>query len=170
MACDPRSAQRRLQALLRLLFAVLVGCLFNGAHDGFPRMTLPDYPSSTVSWDTGLKPEMLQALGNLAVVSSQAEELLHQVYWHHAGLNAKSGPIVTDNLNPKRLHEDIIKLASIDASKANIVADLRIVLAARNEITACIGFGRLRQYRQCQLHLTTSVIGSIGQFTDRAES
>jgi hypothetical protein len=92
-------------------------------------MALPDYPPLTVRWDTGLTPEMLQALGNLAVSSAQAEELLHQIYWNHAGLNEQSGPIVTDNLNPKRLQEDILKLVALDRSKANILADLKLLFA-----------------------------------------
>jgi len=92
-------------------------------------MTLPDYPSTTVNWDTGLTGEMLRALGHLTVVSAQAEELLHQIYWHHAGLDERSGPIVTDNFNPKRLEEDITKLAALDKSNANILADLKVLFA-----------------------------------------
>jgi hypothetical protein len=91
-------------------------------------VALSDYPPFTINWESGLKPKMLQALGNLAVVSAQAEELLHQIYWHHTGLNERTGPIVTDNLNPKRLAEDILKLAALDKSKANIHADLKILL------------------------------------------
>jgi hypothetical protein len=59
-------------------------------------MTLPDYPSMAVNWDAGLPGEMLRALAHLAVVSAQAEEMLHQIYWHHAGLDERSGPIVLD--------------------------------------------------------------------------
>lgn len=92
-------------------------------------VALLDYPPLTINWESGLKPRMLQALGNLAVVSAQAEELLHQIYWHHAGLNEQTGPIVTDNLNPKRLAEDILKLVALDKSKANIHADLKILLS-----------------------------------------
>jgi hypothetical protein len=92
-------------------------------------MTLPDYPRGTINWDTGLAPDMLRALGNLAVAAAQVEELLHQVYWHYAGLTVETGPIVTDNLNPKRLQEDIIKFASLEKSKANRVADLKVLFA-----------------------------------------
>jgi hypothetical protein len=92
-------------------------------------MTLPDYPPFVINWETGVKGEMLRALGNLAVVSARAEELLHQIYWNHAGLNERNGPIITDNLNPKRLQEDIIKLISLDKTKANILADLRLLFS-----------------------------------------
>jgi hypothetical protein len=92
-------------------------------------VALSDYPPFTVDWNTGLSEGMLRALGKLAVVSAYAEELLHQIYWHHAGLNEQSGPIVTDNLNPKRLEEDIVKLVSFDGTKANILEDLRILFA-----------------------------------------
>jgi hypothetical protein len=92
-------------------------------------VALSDYPPFAVDWNTGLADEMLRALGKLAVASAQAEELLHQIYWHHAGLDERSGPIVTDNLNPKRLEEDIVKLASFDSSKINILADLKILFS-----------------------------------------
>jgi hypothetical protein len=94
-----------------------------------PLVTLLDRPPFIVRWNTGLKPEMLQALGNLAVVSAQAEELLHKIYWRHAGLNVQSGPIVTDNLNPKRLEEDITKFVGLDKTKKNILDDLTILFA-----------------------------------------
>jgi hypothetical protein len=92
-------------------------------------VTLSDYPPFAITWNTTLSGEMLRALGNLAVVSAQAEELLHQIYWHHTGLNEQSGPIITDNLNPKRLEEDIVKLVSLDKAKVNILADLQILFA-----------------------------------------
>jgi hypothetical protein len=90
-------------------------------------MTLPDRPPYVSQWNTGLPPEMLEALGTLAVVSAQAEEFLHQIYWKHAGLDQKTGPIATDNLNPKRLEEDIKKLVRLDAAKANVLADLTVL-------------------------------------------
>ena len=73
-------------------------------------------------------PNLLEAIGHLAVITAEIEETLHQIYWKHAGLNQNSGPIVTDNLNPKRLSEDILKFARLDHAKANIVADLELLL------------------------------------------
>lgn len=90
-------------------------------------MALPDLPPYIARWDTGLEPELLQAIGTLAVVSAKAEETLHKIYWKYTGLDERSGPIVTDNLNPKRLEEDIKKLVGLDASKANVLADLKIL-------------------------------------------
>lgn len=92
-------------------------------------MALSDYPPVVINWNTGLPPEMLRALGTLAVLSAGVEEMLHQIYWHHAGLDERIGPIVTDNLNPKKLEEDIKKLVQLDHSKANILADLKILFA-----------------------------------------
>jgi len=92
-------------------------------------MALPDRPTFVIRWHTGLPDDLLKALGNLAVVSAQIEEVLHRVYWKHAGLTSESGPIVTDNLNPKRLAEDILKFAALEASKAHVLADLKILLA-----------------------------------------
>jgi hypothetical protein len=97
-------------------------------------MALDDYPTTTVNWDTGLSSRMLQLLGNLAVVSAQTEQLLHQIYWHHLGLTDKTGPIVTDNLNPKKLEEDILKIVSVDKEKANIYADLKILFTELRDL------------------------------------
>jgi hypothetical protein len=91
-------------------------------------LTLPDYPRTRINWETGLASELLRALGNLAVASAHAEELLHQIYWHQAGLDERTGPIVTDILNPKRLGEDIKKLVALDPTKANALADLKVLL------------------------------------------
>lgn len=111
---------------------------------------LPDSPPFRVHWDTGLRPELLQALGTLAVVSAQAEELLHLIYWKHAGLNERSGPIVTDNLNPKRLAEDIKKFISLDASKKNILDDLDLLFTE---------FERLNTKRNHYLHWIWEIAG-----------
>ena len=89
-------------------------------------MTLPDRPN--VRWGMHLQPDMLQALGALAVVSAETEELLHKIYWKYANLTEENGPIVTDKLNPKRLSEDIIKLVALDKSKTFIGADLKLLL------------------------------------------
>jgi hypothetical protein len=80
-----------------------------------------------MQWGVDLQPELLKAIGHVAVVTSEIEELLHQIYWKHAGLNSESGPIVTDNLNPKRLSEDILKFVGLNPTKANILADLKIL-------------------------------------------
>jgi hypothetical protein len=92
-------------------------------------MALDDYPVHLLGWKTGFIPDFLQAIGELAVVTAEIEETLHQIYWKHAGLNQDGGPIVTDNLTPKRLSEDILKFARLDPAKTNIVADLKLLLA-----------------------------------------
>jgi hypothetical protein len=85
-------------------------------------------------WNTSIDTGMLTLLGELAVVSAHMEELLHRLYWKHAGLDEKSGPIVTDNLNPKRLSEDIKKLVALDPAKAHILEDLKILLKEFEDI------------------------------------
>src|SRR5260370_42211857 len=92
-------------------------------------MTLSDRPLFVTRWETGVSPEFLQAIGTLAVVSAEIEQQLHLIYWKHAGFNEQSGPIATDNLHPKRLSEDILKFVAIDASKANILADLKTLIS-----------------------------------------
>jgi hypothetical protein len=91
-------------------------------------VSLSDRPPYVTQWGTALQPELLQALGHLVVVTSEVEELLHKIYWKHAGLSEESGPIATDNLNPKRLSEDILKFVGLDKRKANILADLKVLL------------------------------------------
>jgi hypothetical protein len=110
---------------------------------GETAMALDDYPTQLLGWGTGFLPDMLQAIGQLAVVTAEIEQTLHQIYWRHAGLNQDSGPIVTDNLNPKRLSEDILKFARLDPAKANIVADLELLLSE---------FGALNTTRNQCLH------------------
>jgi hypothetical protein len=77
---------------------------------------------------------MLQALGHLAVVTAQIEELLHQIYWKHAGLTEKTGPIVTDNINPKRLMEDALKFTGLDPSRSNVHEDLALIFKEFEDI------------------------------------
>lgn len=95
---------------------------------------LSDRPPNVIRWNTGIEPNLLAFLGELAVVSAHMEELLHQLYWKHAGLDEDSGPIVTENLNPKRLTEDIKKLAALDPTKANVLDDLKILFKEFQDI------------------------------------
>jgi hypothetical protein len=88
-------------------------------------MSLPDRPIGIVRWNIGLSPELLQAIGKVAVVSANVEQLLHLIYWMHCGLTDKTGPIATGDENPSRLTEDIVKLTKLDALKENILADLQ---------------------------------------------
>jgi hypothetical protein len=77
---------------------------------------------------------MLQAIGHLAVVTAEAEELLHQIYWKHGDLDDKKGPIVTDNINPKRLMEDILKFVSLEPSNSRAHHDLKIIFREFEDI------------------------------------
>jgi hypothetical protein len=55
-------------------------------------VALPDRPYHILYWDTGLKPELLQGLGELTVTTAQMEELLHKIYWKYAGLKGDQRP------------------------------------------------------------------------------
>lgn len=121
-------------------------------------MALPDRPPFLVGWRTGLPDELLKALGHLSVISAQIEDSLHRIYWKYAGLTLQSGPIVTDNLNPKRLGEDILKFLAIDGSKISILADLEILM------TELEGLNQRRN--QC-IHWMWSIVGQERpEFTD----
>jgi hypothetical protein len=117
---------------------------------GDHKMTLPDRPPFILRWDTGLLPEVLQAIGNLAVVTALIEQDLHMIYWKHAGLVGEKGPIVTDNVNPKRLAEDILKFVALDPTKVRVLADLRILLKE---------FETLNTRRNQCLHWIWSIVG-----------
>jgi hypothetical protein len=95
---------------------------------------LSDRPIDGMRWNVGVAPDMLGAIGELAVASAHMEELLHQICWKHAGLDEKSGPIVTDNLNPKRLAEDITKFVALDPTKKHIQEDFKILFKEFEEI------------------------------------
>jgi hypothetical protein len=90
-------------------------------------MSLPDRTIGIGRWNTGLSPEILQAIGKLAVVSANVEQLLHVIYWMHAGLTGETGPIATSDLGPKSLTESIVKLVKLDPAKANILSDLQLL-------------------------------------------
>ncbi|HEY1721765.1 MAG TPA: hypothetical protein VGG27_11000 [Magnetospirillaceae bacterium] len=94
-------------------------------------MALPDKPS-IIKWDVGLPDQLLQAIGQLSVSTAQLEETLHLIFWRFAGLTHQTGPIVTDNLNPKRLSEDIQHLAKKTNQPKAVCEDLEILFAEFN--------------------------------------
>jgi hypothetical protein len=61
-------------------------------------------------------PDMLQAIGRIAVHAAIFENQLHAVHWAYSGLKVPAGQIITGEMKPKRVFEDIIKLV-----KANCV-------------------------------------------------
>lgn len=97
-------------------------------------MPLTDRPAAILRWTSDLSDALLKALGHFLVVSAEIEEALHRIYWKHAGLTDESGPVVTDNLGSKRLAEDIVKLAKLAPSKAEVAADLQKLMQQFNAI------------------------------------
>jgi len=76
--------------------------------------------------------------------------LLHQIYWKYAGLKPELGPIVTDNLNPKRLSEDILKFVSNNPTKINQLQDLKLLLTE---------FANINTKRNQCIHWIWSIVG-----------
>jgi hypothetical protein len=97
-------------------------------------MTLPDRPWEVVRWNSSFPDDLLAAIGYLAIISAEVEQVLHQIYWKHACLTEVSGPIVTDILNPKRLGEDIKKFVRLIPDKANVLDDLTLLLKEHEEL------------------------------------
>jgi hypothetical protein len=130
---------------------------------GDTAVALGDYPVQIIGWKTGFIPNLLEAIGQLAVVTADIEQTLHQIYWKHAGLNQDTGPIVTDILNPKRLSEDILKFARLDPAKANIVADLELVLEEFESLN--ITRNQCLHWIWERVEVETPKIPSLGIFT-----
>ncbi len=91
-------------------------------------MTLIDRPSIPCGWEPGLPDQVLKLLGKIAIIAASIEDLLHKIYWKYCGVDEKYGPIITDNLSPKRMSEDIIKIVKKDPSKKRIFDDLNIIM------------------------------------------
>ncbi|TMJ62193.1 MAG: hypothetical protein E6G81_02680 [Alphaproteobacteria bacterium] len=97
-------------------------------------MTLSDRPPFILYWEIGLPGELLQAIGKLAVISAHIEEYIHQIYWRHAGLSTKNGPIVTEFISTKRLMEDTLKFLANNPNRAHILEDLEILFREAENI------------------------------------
>lgn len=68
--------------------------------------------------------DMLAEIGRMAVVSAGIEDILHNIYWKFARLDAVIGATITEDARPNRLAEDIIKIAKAAKVSAAQVEDL----------------------------------------------
>lgn len=112
-------------------------------------MTLPDRPKEVLRWGSHLPSEWLQEIGRIAIFAAWVEETLHEIYWRQVNLRVDAGSVITGDLSPNRLTEDIIKLASIIQKRKRRLSDLRSLITEYKALA--------RQRNQC-IHWTwTSV-------------
>ncbi|WP_214471764.1 hypothetical protein [Mesorhizobium sp. dw_380] len=80
--------------------------------------------------------DVLKAIGYIAVVAAGIEDCLHAMHWKYANLSEKCGQIVTGEMRPSRLTQDIIKLAQASNVHRIIVEDLKDIFHDLRELTA----------------------------------
>lgn len=52
-------------------------------------------------------------IGRIAIVAASIEDIFHLLHWQFAGLSDSIGPIITADVKPNRLTEDILRIAKI---------------------------------------------------------
>ena len=87
--------------------------------------------------------QMLQAIGSVAVHAAVAEQMVHVAYWRYAGLDNKVGQVITENMRPKRVLEDLIKIVTLLKSGAGRIADIKDIAHT---------YGNLAQQRNEIIH------------------
>jgi hypothetical protein len=70
-------------------------------------------------------PQVLQAMGRVAAQASIFEQSLHFAYWHYAGIKRTIGPLITGRMIPKRVFEDLIKIARKAKAANGRIDDLK---------------------------------------------
>jgi len=73
--------------------------------------------------------DLMRAIGRVAVRAAAIEDLLHVIYWRYADAAFDVAPIVTRDMRPGRLAEDIIAMAVIFDEDEKIIRDLKDLFA-----------------------------------------
>jgi hypothetical protein len=90
-------------------------------------VTLSDRPP--IREHHNLEPEWVQEIGTIASFAARVEDDLHRLYWYYAHLQNDIGAIITGDLSPNRLTEDIIKLTSLNKKQERRLDDLRLLFS-----------------------------------------
>jgi len=88
-------------------------------------------------------PQMLQALGRVAVHAAIVEQQIHVAYWQYAGLTRGVGQIITGHMRPKIVFQDLFKIANETKAISGRIVDLE-------EIS--LTYGALAEQRNELLH------------------
>lgn len=77
--------------------------------------------------------DLLRAIGRVAVLSASIDELIQVVHWNYLDTNWDIAAIVTRDMRPSRLAEEIIRMAIACSEEDAIVQDLRDLVADYRE-------------------------------------
>jgi hypothetical protein len=69
---------------------------------------------------------VLQAIGRIAVICASIEDMLHVIHWRYVETSWDIAPILTGDIRPSRLMDDIVRIAVAANEEPARVADLRI--------------------------------------------
>jgi hypothetical protein len=86
---------------------------------------------------------MLQGIGSVAVHAAIAEQMIHVAYWRYAGVSNGVGRLITENMRPKRLLQDLVKIARESKTTPGRAADMAAISTA---------YGNLAQQRNEIIH------------------
>lgn len=73
--------------------------------------------------------DVLQSLGYITVVSAGIEDLIHGLFWRCAGLSDERGTIITRDMKPYRMIDDIVRLALVRKWPDKQIADLKDIFS-----------------------------------------
>jgi hypothetical protein len=77
--------------------------------------------------------DLLRAIGRVATLSASIDELLHVIHWNYLDTNWDIAAIVTRDMRPSRLAEDIVRMAIACPDEDAIIQDLRDLMADYRE-------------------------------------
>lgn len=96
-----------------------------------PRNFVRDY-----DWHYTPPDEILQAIGRIAVLCASIEELLHIIHWRYIDTLLEVAPIlITGDMKPGRLMEDIVKIATVTGEEEPRIEDLKFLFADYRELS-----------------------------------
>jgi hypothetical protein len=79
--------------------------------------------------------DVLRAIGQIAVTCASIEDILHFIHWRYVDTYWAVGPILTGDMKPRRLIEDIIKIAVATEEEDERVSDLKDLFADYRELS-----------------------------------
>lgn len=78
--------------------------------------------------------ELFEAIGRVAVESASVDETLYLLYWYYLDVLIDVAPIITRDMKPNRIADDIIKVAVASGEEEEKIKDLRDVIADYREL------------------------------------
>ena len=79
--------------------------------------------------------EVLRAIGRIAVNCASIEDILHFIHWRYIDTLWEVAPILTGDMKPSRLMDDIIKIAVAVGEEEDRIDDLKDLFADYRELS-----------------------------------